>query len=56
MFENTNSIISKVWGMCAPLRDDCVLYGDYLKQLTYLMPITYASCFVYNKYYVKEFL
>jgi type I restriction enzyme M protein len=35
--ENTSTIISKVWGMCAPLRDDGVSYGDYLEQLTYLI-------------------
>ena len=33
----TSSIISKVWGMCNPLRDDGVSYGDYLEQLTYLI-------------------
>ena len=32
-----NTIISKVWGMCNPLRDDGVSYGDYLEQLTYLI-------------------
>ena len=32
-----SSIISKVWGMCNPLRDDGVSYGDYLEQLTYLI-------------------
>ena len=37
MSENTNTIISKVWGMCGPLRDDGVSYGDYLEQLTYLI-------------------
>lgn len=37
MSENTYSIISKVWGMCGPLRDDGVSYGDYLEQLTYLI-------------------
>jgi len=35
--ENTSTIISKVWGMCNPLRDDGVSYGDYLEQLTYLI-------------------
>lgn len=35
--ENTAGIISKVWGMCNPLRDDGVSYGDYLEQLTYLI-------------------
>ena len=37
MTEQTSSIISKVWGMCNPLRDDGVSYGDYLEQLTYLI-------------------
>ena len=29
MLEQTTSIISKVWGMCNPLRDDGVSYQDY---------------------------
>ena len=37
MSEQLSSIISKVWGMCNPLRDDGVSYGDYLEQLTYLI-------------------
>ncbi len=37
MSEQTATIISKVWGMCNPLRDDGVSYGDYLEQLTYLI-------------------
>ena len=37
MLEQSTAIISKVWGMCAPLRDDGVGYGDYLEQLTYLI-------------------
>lgn len=36
MSEQT-TIVSKVWGMCNPLRDDGVSYGDYLEQLTYLI-------------------
>ena len=28
--ENSSAIISKVWGMCNPLRDDGVSHGDYL--------------------------
>ena len=35
--EQTTSIVSKVWGLCNPLRDDGVSYGDYLEQLTYLI-------------------
>lgn len=37
MPDQTSAIISKVWGMCNPLRDDGVSYGDYLEQLTYLI-------------------
>lgn len=35
MSEQTSVIVSKVWGLCNPLRDDGVSYGDYLEQLTY---------------------
>ena len=35
--ENTAGIVSKVWAMCNPLRDDGISYGDYLEQLTYLI-------------------
>ena len=42
MSEQTTTIISKVWGMCGPLRDDGVSYGDYLEQLTYQSPLTSA--------------
>ena len=37
MTDNKTSIISKVWSLCNPLRDDGVSYGDYLEQLTYLI-------------------
>ena len=37
MAEQASSIISKVWSLCNPLRDDGVSYGDYLEQLTYLI-------------------
>lgn len=37
MSEQSSAIVSKVWGMCNPLRDDGVSYGDYLEQLTYLI-------------------
>lgn len=37
MANQTSNIVSKVWGMCNPLRDDGVSYGDYLEQLTYLI-------------------
>lgn len=41
--ENTSEIISKVWGMCNPLRDDGVSHGDYLEQLTYLLFLKMAD-------------
>ena len=37
MPDQTSTIISKVWGLCNPLRDDGLSYGDYLEQLTYLI-------------------
>ena len=37
MDENSSAIVSKVWSMCNPLRDDGVSYVDYLEQLTYLI-------------------
>lgn len=37
MSEQSSSIVSKVWSLCSPLRDDGVSYGDYLEQLTYLI-------------------
>ena len=37
MPDQTFTIVSRVWGMCNPLRDDGVSYGDYLEQLTYLI-------------------
>lgn len=50
--EQTSTIISKVWGMCNPLRDDGVSYGDYLEQLTYLIFLKMSDEYVkppYNK-------
>jgi type I restriction enzyme M protein len=35
--KQTSTIVSKVWSLCNPLRDDGVSYGDYLEQLTYLI-------------------
>ena len=43
MPEQTSSIVSKVWAMCNPLRDDGVSYGDYLEQLTYLLFLKMAD-------------
>ena len=38
-----DSIISIVWSFCTTLRDDGVGYGDYLEQLTYLIPLKMAD-------------
>ena len=43
MPEQSSSIITKIWGMCGPLRDDGVSYGDYLEQLTYLIFLKMAD-------------
>ena len=43
MPDQTSTIISKVWGMCNPLRDDGISYGDYLEQLTYLIFLKMAD-------------
>ena len=44
---NESSIVSSIWSMWNPLHDDGVSYGDYPKQLTYLiflkMPGKYAG-------------
>ncbi|MGN0607116.1 MAG: N-6 DNA methylase [Oscillospiraceae bacterium] len=37
MSGQSSTIVSKVWGLCNPLRDDGISYGDYLEQLTYLI-------------------
>ena len=39
MSEQSLYIISKVWDMCGPLRDDDVSYGDYTKQLPHLISL-----------------
>ena len=43
--ENASAIVSKVWGMCNPLRDNGMSYGDYLEQLTYLIFLKMADEF-----------
>ena len=43
MPDQSSTIISKVWGMCNPLRDDGISYGDYLEQLTYLIFLKMAD-------------
>ena len=51
MSENSSAIISKVWGMCGPLRDDGVSYGDYLEQLTYLIFLKMSDEYSKPPYY-----
>lgn len=50
---NTSSIISKVWSFCNTLRDDCVGYGDYLEQLTFLLFLKMADEFSKPPYNLK---
>ncbi len=40
---NTESIVSRVWSFCNPLRDVGVGYGDYLEQLTFLIFLKMAD-------------
>ena len=46
MSEQSSSIISRVWGMCGPLRDDDVSYGDYLEQLTQLFSLKMTDKYI----------
>ncbi len=41
----TEALISKVWSFCNTLRDDGVIYGDYLEQLTHLLFLKMADEF-----------
>ena len=50
MSEHSSTIISKVWGMCGPLRDDGVSYGDYLEQLTYLIFLKMSDEYAHPPY------
>ena len=34
-----SNIVQKLWNYCSILRDDGLLYGDYLEQLTYSWPL-----------------
>jgi type I restriction enzyme M protein len=54
MPEQTSSIISKVWGMCGPLRDDGVSYGDYLEQLTYLIFLKMSDEYARSPYHSRR--
>ncbi len=44
----TASIVQRVWNYCSTLRDDGVSYGDYVKQLTYLLFLNIAEEIVEN--------
>ena len=37
MSTHTQYIVQKLWNYCNILRDDCMSYGDYVEQLTYLL-------------------
>jgi len=43
MFENSTSIVQRLWNYCNVLRDDGVSYGDYVEQLTYLLFLKLAD-------------
>jgi len=40
---NTSTIVQKLWHYCNALRDDSMLYGDYVEQLTYLLFLKMAD-------------
>jgi len=40
---NAASIVQKLWNYCNVLRDDGMSYGDYVKQLTYLLFLKMAD-------------
>ncbi len=43
MSNNNSTSVSKVWSFCNALCDDGVGYGDYLKQLPYLLFLNMAD-------------
>ena len=49
MPERTFAISSKVWGLCNPIRDDGVSYGDYLEQVTYLIFLIMSDEYIPKK-------
>ncbi|MFZ5994295.1 MAG: type I restriction-modification system subunit M N-terminal domain-containing protein [Thermodesulfobacteriota bacterium] len=36
-------IVSKLWNYCNVLRDEGMIYGDYVEQLTYLLFLKMAD-------------
>ena len=53
MTDQISPVVSKVWGLCNPLRDEGVSYGDYLEQLTYLIFLKMADEFSKPPYLKK---
>jgi type I restriction enzyme M protein len=43
VFDNSTSIVQRLWNYCSVLRDDGVSYGDYVEQLTYLLFLKIAD-------------
>src|SRR5512136_2820703 len=37
MYNQSSTIVQRLWNYCNVLRDDGVSYGDYVEQLTYLL-------------------
>jgi type I restriction enzyme M protein len=40
---NSATLIQKLWNYCNVLRDDGMIYGDYVEQLTYLLFLKMAD-------------
>lgn len=43
MSNNSSTIVQKLWNYCNVLRDDGMIYGDYVEQLTYLLFLKMAD-------------
>lgn len=43
MYNESSSVVQRVWNYCNVLRDDGVSYGDYVEQLTYLLFLKMAD-------------
>jgi type I restriction enzyme M protein len=40
---NSTALVQKLWNYCNILRDDGLLYGDYVEQLTFLLFLKMAD-------------
>ncbi|HXI72745.1 MAG TPA: type I restriction-modification system subunit M N-terminal domain-containing protein [Verrucomicrobiae bacterium] len=40
---NPTQLVQKLWNYCSILRDDGLLYGDYVEQLTFLLFLKMAD-------------